>query len=271
LTTNYLVGPTGNATEYFILLYENAYAKFAQGFPVSVVDVFGQFWRQYLPKSWGYSNYSDIALLPNHSFALGLGPMPMLTLAEVVPAISPKIDNIMFPGLNSSNLTSYELTPFEFGSWVGGRIQGFMPTQFLGSIMNKGKPVNNKSCVIGFDKMTFMQGATADAFNFWFIDSFFNIPLFAKRDKMTKMPGPLEKRATVNTSIIIPSSQQNSSLVVIVERVSELFNQSFNQSLWATLPNPFLNYNKAMAGSEELLLVQPHLHLLRTFPGKKKS
>lgn len=257
-TTNYIVGPTGNVTEYLTLLFENAAAKSAQGFPVSVVDVFGQFWRQYLPKTWSYRNYSDIALLPDHAFGLGLGPMPMFTLAEVVPASSPKIDNIMYPGLNSSKRTSYEVTPFEFGSWVGGRVQGFMPTQFLGSIMNKGKPVNNESCVRGYDKMTFMQGATANAFNFWFIDDFFGIPLFAKRDETTKKPRPLAQRATVNTSIVIPPNWKNNQLVVIVEQVAKLFNQSFNQSLWATLPNPFLNFNEAMAGSKELLLVWPH-------------
>jgi hypothetical protein len=46
-TTNYIIGPV---TEYLTLLFENAAAKSAPGFPVSVVDVFGQFWRQYLPK-----------------------------------------------------------------------------------------------------------------------------------------------------------------------------------------------------------------------------
>ena len=260
LTTDYLVGPTGNITEYFDLLFENAFAKYIEGFPVSVIDIFGQFWRTYLPNAWGYRNYSDIALLADHSFSLGLGPMPILTFAEVIPESSPTIDNMLYPGINSPRLTSYETTPFEFGSWVGGRVQAFMPTQFLGSIMDAGSPVNEMSCVRGFDKMTFIQGSTGNAFNFWFIDTFFNIPLFAKRDTIRRRPVPRQEKATISDSIVVPPDQQNNSLVMIVEECAELFNQSFNQSLWSTIPNPFFNYNEAMAGSTDLLLVQPPLY-----------
>lgn len=111
-------GPTRNYTIYFEGIFENAAAKVELGFPINVADIFGQFWATYLPASWKYSNYSDIAL-PDSAFTLGDAPMPIICLAEVVPGKSPEIGKLMFPGNNATNgfnLTSYEVTPFEFGA-----------------------------------------------------------------------------------------------------------------------------------------------------------
>ena len=59
--------------------------------------------------------------------------MPILSMAEVIPASSPQYMGLLFPGLApnlvSPNLTLYEVNPFEFGSWKGGRVQAFMPTR----------------------------------------------------------------------------------------------------------------------------------------------
>lgn len=141
----------------------------------------------------------------------------------------------MYPDVNDGTL--YEQTPFEFGSWIGGRAKSFFPTKYLGTQMADGKPVNSSSCVNGFDKMTLAQGTTGSAWNFWFIDAFYNLPLFYKRD------------------VPIPGNQENNPDVQIVEETAKTFNQSFNQSLWATYPNPFTNINTEMNGVEELLLV----------------
>jgi len=256
LTADYQVGPAGNQTAHILASYKNAYIKFLSGFPVSVTDVFGQFYRQYLPTSWGYKNFSNVAD-PGQAFSKGLAPMPIILLSEVAPGSSPSIGGIMYPGVNSTNLTIYEQTPFEFGSWIGGRVQAFMPTKFLGTTMNNGTPANLSHCVNGFDKMTFTQGSTGNAWNFWFIDDFYNIPLFYKRDKIAKP----SKRASAPTpsSIPIPSSQDTNPLVQLVNNTATFFNLTFNQSMWATYPNPFENYNKAMQGESELLIVRtPH-------------
>lgn len=240
------MGPTGNETEYYDQLFENAGAKAEANYSVSVVDVFGQQFGQYLPREWRYRSYSDIASR-NHSFSLGTGPMPIVTLAEVIPGQSPNVGGIMYPGNNATNafnLTSYEITPFEFGSWLGGRVQAFMPTRWLGTRMNRGVPRANDSCVAGFDKFTFIQGSTANAFNFWFIDAWYNIPLFAKRSLQAF---GLHRRQSSSGGIVIPADQADSPLVQLVNATADNFEQTFNDSLWATYPNPFQGYNAAMS------------------------
>lgn len=156
----------------------------------------------------------------------------------------------MYPGNNQTNgfnLTSYEVTPFEFGSWLGGRVQAFMPTKYLGSSMFNGTALNESDCVEAFDKFTFVQGTTTNAFTAWFIDAFYNIPIFAKRN--------LVPRQTPGDGIRIPTDQEQNPLVQLVNETASNLDLTFNQSLWATYPNPFKNYNDAMEGVSELLLV----------------
>jgi lysophospholipase len=247
-----LKGPSGNQTAHFTEAFENTYFKHLAGFPVSVTDIFGQFYRQYLPIPWGYKNVADFAG-DNTSFSKGLTPMPIILLSEVVPDSSPEIGGILYPGVNSTNLTIYEQTPFEFGSWIGGRVQAFMPTKFLGTAMNKGTPIHSNHCVNGFDKITFAQGSTGNAWNFWFIDAFYDIALFYKRDRISHMAG---RDALPTSSIPIPPTQSDNPQVILVNETASFFNQTFNQSMWATYPNPFNNYNKQMQGETDLLVVR---------------
>ncbi|RKK83648.1 hypothetical protein BFJ69_g2387 [Fusarium oxysporum] len=255
---DYSSGPDGNQTAFFTTIFENMGAKDESGFPVSVADTFGQFWGTWLPEDKVYSNYSDIAS-KNTAFTLGDAPMPIVCFAEVIPGKSPEIGKLMYPGFNESerfNLTAYEVTPFEFGSWVGGRVQAFIQTKFLGTSMSEGKPQNKSECVQGFDKLTLMQGTTANAFTAWFIDSFYGIPVFAKRW--------LEKRQKVNpdiNDIPIPKDQYDNPLVQLTNMTAEYFDLTFNESLWATYPNPFEDYNEDMKGVSELLLVDGSLTL----------
>ncbi|KAF5231184.1 hypothetical protein FANTH_13504 [Fusarium anthophilum] len=255
---DYASGPDGNQTAFFTSIFQNMGAKDESGFPVSVADTFGQFWGTWLPDDKVYSNYSDIAS-KNTAFALGDAPMPIMCFAEVVPGKSPEIGKLMYPGFNKStrfNLTAYEVTPFEFGSWVGGRVQAFIQTKFLGTSMTEGKPQNKSECVQGFDKLTLMQGTTANAFTAWFIDSFYGIPVFAKRW--------LGKRQKVNPDINdvpVPRDQYDNPLVQLVNETAMYFDLTFNESLWATYPNPFEDYNEDMKGVSELLLVDGSLTL----------
>ncbi|KAG5754066.1 hypothetical protein H9Q72_002495 [Fusarium xylarioides] len=255
---DYASGPDGNQTAFFTSIFENMGAKDESGFPVSVADTFGQFWGTWLPEDKVYSNYSDIAS-KNTAFSLGDAPMPIVCFAEVIPGKSPEIGKLMYPGFNKStrfNITAYEVTPFEFGSWVGGRVQAFIQTKFLGTSMTEGKPQNKSECVQGFDKLTLMQGTTANAFTAWFIDTFYGIPVFAKRW--------LEKRQQVNPDINdvpVPRDQYDNPLVQLVNETAMYFDLTFNESLWATYPNPFEDYNEDMKGISELLLVDGSLTL----------
>lgn len=240
-SASYAEGPSGNSTAFFETIFENAGAKAEAGFPVSVADTFGQFWGTWLPEEHLFSNYSDLASNDSgNAFALGAAPMPIMVLAEVIPGESPEIEQITYPGRNSTNgfnLTSYEVTPYEFGSWLGGRVQGFMPTVNLGTAMANGTAQNDSQCVQGFDKMTLIQGTTTDAFSAWLIDDFYSIPIFAKRD------------------VPIPEGEEQNPLVQLVNQTASNFGLTFNASLWGTYPNPFLGYNEAMNDVDELLLV----------------
>ncbi|TID00038.1 Lysophospholipase 1 [Colletotrichum higginsianum] len=250
---DYTVGPDGNQTAYLTDIFENVGAKAETGLPVSVADAFGQFWGTYLPENRTYGNYSDLTL-PGTVFSLGEAPMPIVSLSEVVPGQSPSIGGIMWPGRNATNgfnLTSYEVTPFEFGSWRGGRIQAFVPTKYLGTSMSNGTAQNSSECVQGFDKFTFIQGSTAAAFNAWFIDDWYDTPIFARRALRTGPPA--------SSAIVPPPQFKDDGRVILVSQTAESFNQTFNESLWATYPNPFESYSPAMQGIDQLLLVDGSL------------
>ncbi|KAL0944476.1 lysophosphoplipase A [Colletotrichum truncatum] len=251
--TDYTKGKDGNQDQYLQTIFDDVASKAEQGLPVSVADVFGFFWATYLPEKKTYNNFSDLAA-QGTVFSRGEGPMPIISLSEVIPGQSPNINNIMWPGrtdTNGFNLTSYEVTPFEFGSWRGGRVQAFMPTTYLGTSMSNGTSQNNSECVRGFDKFTFIQGSTADAFNAWFIDEWYNIPVFAKRK--------LEDRQTPSANITVPPEFEKDGRVQLVSGVADEFRQTFNESLWARYPNPFQNFNPAMKNVDELLLIDGSL------------
>ncbi|TDZ26166.1 Lysophospholipase 1 [Colletotrichum orbiculare MAFF 240422] len=247
-SVDYTRGPDDNQDQYLGGIFDAVATKAKRGFPVSAADAFGLFWATYLPQDRRYDNFSDLATQDTY-FSRGEAPMPIITLAEVVPGQSPAINEIMWPGRNATNgfnLTSYEVTPFEFGSWQGGRVQAFMPTMFLGSAMSNGSVVNSSSCVRGFDKWSFIQGSTTSAFNAWFIDDWFGVPVFAKRGAEAR-------------EIPVPAKGQRDGRVLLVSEVAEEFNRTFNESLWATYPNPFKNFNPAMKNVDELLLVDGSL------------
>jgi lysophospholipase len=233
LTTDSETGKSGNQTEYYLELFRNAGAKEEEGFSVSGADILGQFYRQYLPPAEHYGNVSDIAE-PETAFSKGLGPMPLVLLSEVIPGESPEVHEIYYPAPNIS--TIYEIGPFEFGSWVGGRVQAFIPTKYLGTSMNEGHPTNSNVCVNGFDKINFLQGSTGNAWNLWLTFKFYGFNGFYKRNA-------------------IPIPDPNYGLVKTLEEVAKAFKITFNQTLWAHYPNPFVNYNKKMANVDELLIV----------------
>lgn len=242
-SVNYLVGPTGNTTSYYENIYEDIGGKAEEGFPVSVTDSFGMFWSTYLVKDWQYGNYSDIAA-KGTAFSAHEGPMPLICLAEVVPDSSPNLHGILYPGNNATNgfnLSSYEVSPFYFGSWVGGRVQGFWPTKYLGTNVSDGKPTSDQ-CIVGFDKMTFIQGSTATAFNFYLLDGFYGFAPFAKR-ALSRLFG--RQSDSNSPTIQIPPGQEDNPNVELVNETVTYFGTSFSDALWATYPNPFNNLNGA--------------------------
>lgn len=107
------------------------------GLPVSVADSFGQFWGGWIPHNQTYGNYSSLGM-NGTAFSQDHAPMPILTLAKAIPGQSPNTGGLLYSGFNGTdgfNLTSYEITLYEFSTWAWGRIQDFMLTRYLGSSM----------------------------------------------------------------------------------------------------------------------------------------
>ncbi|KAI9607152.1 hypothetical protein H4Q26_005666 [Puccinia striiformis f. sp. tritici PST-130] len=69
----------------------------------------------------------------------------------------------------------YEVSPFEFGSYDPARLSAFIPTEFIGTSLNAGKPyvaspkarkIDLKNiCVRGYDQLSFIIGSSATLFN----------------------------------------------------------------------------------------------------------
>lgn len=257
----YDVGPSGNSTGFFEEAFEVVGGKAEAGFPVSVADTFGRFWANWVPENSSFANYSDFArngTANSSAFALGYAPMPIVVVAEVIPDESPEIGNITYPGRNASNgfnLTSYEVNPFEFGSWLGGRIQAFFPTKYLGTAMNNGSAQNESQCVEGFDKLSLIQGTTANAFIAYFIDSFYDVPIFARRSLQGRRALQRRQFSSTTEDITVPQNETDSPLVQLVNETASEFDITFNQSLYGTYPNPFEDYNDDMTDVSDLLLV----------------
>lgn len=58
----------------------------------------------------------------------------------------------------------YEFNPYEFGSW-DEQVYSFTPTQYLGSNVNNGQPVDENICVTGYDNAGFTMGTSSSLFN----------------------------------------------------------------------------------------------------------
>lgn len=95
------------------------------------------------------------------SFASFAQPFPIIIAA------------VQAPGANLSNTFNgspiplsneiYEFNPYETGSWDPS-LASFTPTQYLGTALSAGKPVNASRCVRGFDNAGFLLGTSSNLF-----------------------------------------------------------------------------------------------------------
>jgi lysophospholipase len=60
------------------------------------------------------------------------------------------------------NATTYEFTPFEFGSWDSD-VSAFTPTHYLGTSMKAGVPTG--SCTTNYDNLGYILGTSSNRFN----------------------------------------------------------------------------------------------------------
>ncbi|KAI0807094.1 lysophospholipase [Fomes fomentarius] len=170
LTQIDLLQPSPNATETAAFiggLLQDIALKRAQGFPVTITDVWGRALARHFVNGTTAANFFDasrthgagvtlssIADLP--TFAKHSQPFPIIVTNTLVSQTS---DGAVIEPGNAVPLNDpiYEFNVFETGSFDPA-LGAFTPTRFLGS-------PNRTVCATGFDQLSFIEGASSDLFN----------------------------------------------------------------------------------------------------------
>jgi len=63
-----------------------------------------------------------------------------------------------------TNASTWEFTPYEFGSW-DPTVAAFTSTAYLGSSLSGGAPVNSSSCIKNYDNLGYVLGTSSTLFN----------------------------------------------------------------------------------------------------------
>jgi lysophospholipase len=202
------------AAPAYIAVTDDILAKQNAGFPPTLTDPWGRLLSYQL--LYGFdggvaTRLSSIASLSN--FTSQNVPYPIITGLGVNT-----FDGQCLP---SSNGTTYEITPFEFGSWDSG-VQTFTPTKYLGTKLTNGIP--NGTCIQNFDNLGYVLGTSSNLFN----EACQNVP----STNMSNIFGDLA--AIVNNAHALSTRDE-----------------------YAVYPNPFHNYARSslVSAQTELTLV----------------
>ncbi|RDH34733.1 lysophospholipase [Aspergillus welwitschiae] len=207
-------------------IFEQIATKYLAGFEVALSDYLGRgFAYEFIPGQSGglHTTFSGIRNLSN--FINHQMPMPIIHLASVEPEDAEYYD-LLVP---SSNGTIFDLTPFEFGAWDGD-VHAFTPTEWLGNQLSNGIPVNQSKCWKGFDRSSLVIGTSADAFNFWYLESVSNGTL-----------GQFAKRSATHESSLTKRLSQPANLNALVDAFQETFDLNLTKISYSKFPNPFTN------------------------------
>lgn len=192
------------AAAAYVEVTNDILAKQAAGFPPTLTDPWGRLLSyQLLYGSDGgvATRLSSITGLSN--FTSYNVPYPIITSLGVKT-----FQGECLPGPNA---TTYELTPYEFGSWDSG-VSAFTPTQYLGTALSNGISTNG-TCIQNYDNLGYVLGTSSTLFN----------------EACTSIP------ATTTPSNI------TSDLAAIVLAAHQLT----TRDLYAIYPNPFHAYTRS--------------------------
>ncbi|TAQ86171.1 hypothetical protein B7494_g5502 [Chlorociboria aeruginascens] len=196
--------------------------KNAAGFPTTLTDPWGRLLSyQLLAGDDGGAATTLSSITGLSSFTSHSIPYPLISALGVKTFL-----NECLPGPNA---TTYEFSPYEFGSWDSD-VSAFTPTQYLGTTMNGGKPTG--LCTKGYDNLGYVFGTSSNLFN----------------NVCGPPPTPQNDTASIN-----------STLAQIVAYGHELT----NKDEFAVYKNPFQNYlsSTATRNLANDVLVQPSLTL----------
>ncbi|CAG8951867.1 hypothetical protein HYFRA_00005671 [Hymenoscyphus fraxineus] len=130
-------------------------SKEAAGYDTTIVDLWGRLLSyQLLSGPSGGEAKTLSGITSSNSFISHEVPFPIIT------AIGARVwDGECVPGFNG---TSYEFSPYEFGSWDKD-ISAFTPTQYLGTSLRGGKP-STQNCTTNYDNLGYIFGTSSDIF-----------------------------------------------------------------------------------------------------------
>ncbi|TAQ89992.1 hypothetical protein B7494_g1664 [Chlorociboria aeruginascens] len=178
-------------------------AKQGAGFHTTLTDIYGR--------------------LLSYQLLYGDGGGEATTMSSVVSSSSFKSHSIPYPiitalGINThtgactppKDATTFETTPFEFGSWDSS-LSAFTPTAFLGTSLSNGVPTT-AACTANYDNLGYVLGTTSSLFN---------------------MALCLTVVAPVNNT----ASQSNTFAALL-----SLVHENTAADNFALYPNPFYNY-----------------------------
>lgn len=178
-------------------------AKEAAGFPPTLTDPWGRllsYQLLYGPDGGVSDTFSSLTSELN--FTSHRVPYPIITSLGVKT-----FNGECLPGPNA---TTYEFTPYDFGSWDSD-VSAFTPTIYLGSSLLNGKPVVPDVCVKNYDNLGYILGTSSTLFN----------------ETCSSVPIPLNSTTDLTANL------------------AEIVNQAHPLSTrdeYAVYPNPFYHY-----------------------------
>lgn len=162
----------------------------------------------------------------------------MDTLSSITAASNFTLHNAPFPIITSlgvktfqgeclpgPNATTYELTPYEFGSFDAG-VSAFTSSQYLGSSLSNGAPTTPGACIMNYDNLGYALGTSSSLFN----------------------------EACVNSA---SATNMTTGLTGALATIVKAAHQLSTRDEFAVYPNPFYNYPRStlVQSQKDLYLV----------------
>jgi len=184
----------------------NVLGKEAAGYCTTLTDPWGRLLSyQLLSGSYGGVSTTLSSVSSLSSFTSYSVPFPVIT------SLGSKVWlGDCAPGPNA---TTYEFTPYEFGSWDSD-VSTFTPTKYLGTTMSGGRATGK--CTTNYDNLGYILGTSSNLFNNACLDV------------------PVAEISSTNLDV---------SLAQIIDDVHKLT----TEDLYATYKNPFYNYISSTA------------------------
>ncbi|CAH2351490.1 putative meiotic phospholipase Spo1p [[Candida] railenensis] len=150
---------------YYKDIHVEVRAKKKSGFPISLTDYWGRaLSRRIFPRAVRSPGVTLSSVTKLESFRRFLQPFPIICTIEAVPEYS----------FNSETSHTFEINPFEFGSW-DQYLNSFVDIKYLGTKLLNGAPTSLDVCMSGLDNLGFLTGASSSLFNYIFVYLYQNL------------------------------------------------------------------------------------------------